>query len=324
MLSRIQNTTQQLYYPTRLKRFFQSHLNSQKYTKIIPNIKQATVGSLPTEIIKAFDGKKSTNSKIFLRALADITKFLRATYLNLNGSFEYNLNKLPKDIVQNFERKASNLFTNNIKHLFPSGTTAEIKFAGKGEFGSVYQISLFDKNKKKLMHDKALKVYHSIIDKEEGWHSAHGNYAEANFWTYIKYHAGHSLSKTQLTKHYLSDMKSGYALTEFIDEDITKTTSPLNIKGLFKIRNQDIFGNKPILGKLYDVGLFFKEKNFTGDKMVLRYLKKLYYRSEKDLKPFFEGLLDQSQNPKNEHRNKIKTAIEIFKERFPEREDWLK
>ena len=324
MIRRILPATFEKDSPKRMKKFFHSHLNAYCYTSVIPKVKQATVGSIPNEVVNLFGNNKAAKAKVFLKGLANITYYLRAAYYNLRGTHEYDLKKVRESTLQAFETKASHNFTEFTKRLFPQGTRAKIKFAGRGEFGSVYQLSLVDKNGKKLMHDKALKVYHQVIDKEEGWHAVHGNFAEANFWTYIKYNAGHALSKTQFTKHYISDMKSAYALTEFIDDDIPKTKKELDLFNLFKIRDLDRFGNKPINGKCYDAGLYFREFDFINDKMVLRYLKKLYYRSKKDLKQVYENLTAQANNPKNEHRTKIKQAIEAFNERFPDRLEWLK
>ena len=56
----------------------------------------------------------------------------------------------------------------------------------------------------------------------------------------------------------------------------------------------------------------------------MRYLKKLYYRSKKDLKPVYNNLTEQANNPKNEHRTKIKQAIDEFNNRFPDRLEWIK
>lgn len=324
MFNTIPKIQDQIYYPSRMKNFFRSHLNSKNYVAIIPNVKSARVGNVPSEIINLFGNNKVQKTKVFLDALSNITRYLRAAYYNVHNTHEYNLGKTKEKKVKDFENKSSYLLTKFTQRLFPQGTKAEVKFAGRGEFACVYQISFLNKSGEKLIHDKALKVYHSVVDKEIGWHSAHGNYAEANFWTYIKYHAGHNLSKTQLTRHYISDMKSAYALTEFIDKDITKTTSNLDLRNLFKVFNFDSYDNKPILGKFYDVGLHLKDRGFTGDKMVMRYLKKLYYRSKKDLKPVYNNLTEQANNPKNEHRTKIKQAIDEFNNRFPDRLEWIK
>lgn len=324
MIRQILHTHYPKDYPRRMKNFFYSHLNATSYAKVIPNVKQATVGSIPNEIINLFGNNIAIKSKTFMNALSNITYYLRAAHFNVRGTHEYDIKKLGKYVVAPFEKKASHIFTTNIKRLFAQGTNAKIQIAGRGDFATVYQLSLLDKNGKKLIHDKALKVYHSVLDTEEGWHSTNGNYAEANFWTFMKRNAGHSLSKTQFTQHYISDMKSAYALTEFIDEDIQKTQRPLDMLDLFKIRNLDSYENKPINGKLYDVGLYYREPNFIRDKMVIRYLKKLYYRTPKELKTVYNALTEQANNPKNEHRAKIKQAIETFNKRFPDRLEWLK
>ena len=163
------------------------------------------------------------------------------------------------------------------------------------------------------MHDKALKVYHNLnVPLRSNLSRMQNNYAEANFWTFLKFAAGHKLDKTQFTKHYISDMKSGYTLTEFIDNDIIKTTAPLDLN-ILQLKYNDP-GNTLINDKLYDGGGFVKCSDFIGDKMVLRYFKKLWFRnSEKELNKVIKDFKEKIANPKTPHRDKIQKALELFK-----------
>ena len=107
-------------------------------------------------------------------------------------------------------------------------------------------------------------------------------------------------------------MKSGYTLTEFIDNDIIKTTAPLDLN-ILQLKYNDP-GNTLINDKLYDGGGFVKCSDFIGDKMVLRYFKKLWFRnSEKELNKVIKDFKEKIANPKTPHRDKIQKALELFK-----------
>ena len=178
--------------------------------------------------------------------------------------------------------------------------------------------SMFIANNKKgekIMHDKALKVYHYLNTDVRGLSSIQNNYAEANFWTYLKFAAGHKLDKTQFTKHYISDMKSGYAMTEFIDDTIPKTKSPIDLNNVIRLLYMD-FSNEAVNGKLYDGGGFVKRFDFIRDKLVLRYFKKLWFRnSEKELNKVIKDFEQKFSNPKTPHRDKIQRSLELFKKK---------
>ena len=312
-------TPYKLHYPKRLKKFFQSGLNYETYDKFIPNMQRAVVGNIPPEIIKLFDNNKKNNILKFQDCLSDITRYLRATYhkIKCRPDFEYfDKNYRPSQSLKNLAADGQVVFNNILKRL-PIKLRSEIEFAGHGSYGNVFKISLFDKDNKKIMHDKALKVYHSIQEYVKTEKTMHNNYAEANFWTYLKFWAGHSLDKSQFTKHYISDLKSGYALTEFIDENIPATKSLIHFVKQLHLNSKDAISNLPIRGKIFDVGGFAKDNDFIDDKIVLRYFKKLANRNpEKDLIPYMEQLQTKINNPKTPHRNKIQKALELFKQEF--------
>ena len=171
---------------------------------------------------------------------------------------------------------------------------------------------MFDNSGNKIMSDKALKVYHKTFGGIPCLSHMHGSCAEANFWTFMKFFAGHDLDKTQFTKHYISDLKNGYALTEFIDSKSLKNIFPLDLSNLFRLKYSDIM-NTPMSGKFYDAGGFVKTFNFIPDKVTFKYFKKLMNRSPKELIPFMQRLQECVKNPKTPHRDKIQKAIELFK-----------
>ena len=289
MLGKINFVNYERCYPSRLKKLFQADINYRTYDEFIPKMKNAVVGNIPPEIINLFKVGKGEKIKSFQNALSSITKYLRGC-------------------------SAISEFANSqFKGILPKGIKAELTFVGKGAWGNVFKFSLKNNKDEKIMHDKALKVYHNLnVPLRSNLSRMQNNYAEANFWTFLKFAAGHKLDKTQFTKHYISDMKSGYTLTEFIDNDIIKTTAPLDLN-ILQLKYNDP-GNTLINDKLYDGGGFVKCSDFIGDKMVLRYFKKLWFRnSEKELNKVIKDFKEKIANPKTPHRDKIQKALELFK-----------
>lgn len=316
MLCRIPNVDYEKCYPTRLKKIFRADLNYRNYNSFIPNMENAIVGNIPKEIIDLFlASNKGTKIKAFQNALANITIHLRKTYKNAKEqNFILNDFKDLQEDLPDFEASISEFAAKLFKNILPDGYRPKLNYVARGAWGNVFQLSIRDANGKKIMHDKALKVYHNLSTPNM-WYLEHiqNNCAEANFWTYLKFAVGHKLDKTQFTKHYISDLKSGYALTEFIDKDITRTSSPIDLTNLFRIFYIDV-SNELINDKLYDVGGFVKQPDFIDDKVVLRYFKKLWFRnSEKELNKVIQNYETKIANPKTPHRVKIKKALELFK-----------
>lgn len=301
-------------YPSRLKRFFKADYNYRTYDEFVPNVKNQIIGNLPPEIINLFGGKnKAEKIKLFQKALANTALYLRQCYKTFkeNNIIQKNFHDLDIDDLKLFEKDASSVLNNHLKFIVPKGIKANIEYVGKGCWKNVFKLSFYDHGEK-IMHDKALQVFHSISCPIKSLKNSQGVYAESNFWTYLKNITGHKLDKTQFTRHFISDMKNGYSITEFADDNIQKTTSPLDIDNLFKIFYTDIT-NDPINGKLYDIGGCLKMPGFIKDKVVLKYFKKLMHRTPgKDLETFIKNLKQKVQNPKLPHRNKIQKALELF------------
>ncbi len=317
MLGKINLVQYEKCYPSRLKKIFRAGINYHGYNKFIPNMKNAKVGNIPPEVIKLFPSfSKANKIKGFQNALSNITKYLRTCYKVAKEKklIFYDFRDLQEDLP-NFEDIISMFASKMMKGILPKGYNLKLKYIARGVWGNVFKLSIMDKNGKKIMHDKALKVYHSVKCNINSLPNSQGVYAEANFWTYLKHAAGHKLDKTQFTKHYISDLKSGYALTEFIDDDIPKTSSSLDLGNVLRIFYEDFF-NEPINGKIYDVGGFVKRFNFIDDKVVLRYFKKLWFRnSEKELDKVIKDFEVKIANPKTPHRDKIQKALELFKQK---------
>lgn len=303
-------------YPSRMKKYFKRNINYSFYDKIIPHVKQQTVGNLPPEIINLFEKDKEIKIKAFLDILAQIANHIRATRKEMKAdrvtSFKdyYSPEK-----IKIYEQNISQLLNEKLAPILGENYRAELKFADNGGFAELFRLSVRNREGKKIMHDKAFKVFYNIMEPLEINKSVHNNFAEANFWTYIKYNAGHKLDKTQFTKHYISDMKSGYYMIEFIDDDIHPTTSKLHLKRL-GIKFIDWNHNKPIGSKdFYDGGGFIKRPNFIDDKVVLRYFKKIINRNtENERLEVLANLEKIAENPKTPHRGKIQKAIKLYRQ----------
>lgn len=313
MLNGVKFVNYEKCYPSRLKRFFQSDLNYRTYDDFIPNMKRAVVGNLPPELIKILPKENRKYCiKEFQKALSDVARFERAKTHSVILS---DLRSVSSEELETLENEMSNLFNKRIERISQNGKlVGAFEFAGHGAFGNVFRFSLFDEMGCSLMHDKALKLYHNPHKTHGGLENVHNNYAEANFWTYLKHAAGHNLDSTQFTRHYISDLHSGYTMTEFIDYGIHNTSTMLDMQNVFRFKSLDIVNNIPLLGKVFDVGGYRKLENFIDDKVVLRYFKKLYYRSNKELLNYIANLEKLINNPKTPHREKIQRALELFKE----------
>ena len=314
MLNKVPNVNYEKCYPSRLKRIFRRDINYLTYKKFVPYSKNQTVGNIPIEIIRLFKDDKCNKIKRFQQGMANIANYLRGCYLGAKKEniISYGFSDLDDKDLKIFERQITLFANKQFKNVLPKDISVNLKYKGKGAWGNVFKFSMFDNSGNKIMSDKALKVYHKTFGGIPCLSHMHGSCAEANFWTFMKFFAGHDLDKTQFTKHYISDLKNGYALTEFIDSKSVKNIFPLDLSNLLRLKYSDIM-NTPMSGKFYDAGGFVKTFNFIPDKVTFKYFKKLMNRSPKELIPFMQRLQECVKNPKTPHRDKIQKAIELFK-----------
>ena len=300
---------------SRLKKFFQKDINYKYSDEFIKNSKRLILGNIPPEIIRMFNQDKANKIKIFQDALAQTAFIIRGTHKKLKhyNIINNSIEELEPAELNTIETNISNFFNIRIKDIMPKGYIANFEFSGKGAFANVFKFSLKNECDEKIMHDKALKVFHNIDCPLDSLKDTQNLFAEANFWEYIKKAAGHNLSKTQLTKHYMSDLKSGFIMTEFCDSTICQTKFPLNLVKIFKVVSSDLQQNALISDKIYDVGGFRKLPDFINDKVTLRYYKKLKnQKSVVDLEILIARIKLLINNPKTPHREKIRKALELF------------
>ena len=317
MLTKVPSVNFEKCYPSRLKGFFKKDFNYRTYNDFVPNSKGQFVGNLPHEIIDLFKGKdKVKKIKCFQSALANASKYIRECYKQCKkgGLINTSLEDLAPENLKIINQELSSYLNGMLNGVVPKGVKAKLAYTGRGYWGNVFKFSMSDKNGK-IMHDKAIKVFHNIQCADKSLSANQGVYAEANFWTFLKNIIGHKMDKTQFTRHYISDLKSAYSMTEFADKNVAKTTTPIDFEKLFKIFYTD-YSNEKINEKIYDIGGCIKFPGFINDKVILKFFKKLMHRnSEKDLQPLLNDLQAKAQNPKTPHRNKIQKALELFEKR---------
>ena len=313
MLNKVPNINYEKCYPSRLKRIFRNDINCLTYKKFVPYTKNQIVGNIPIEVINLFTENKASCIKIFQKKLSNIANYLRGYYVysKKQNIIVNKFSDLSPEDLENFEKQITSFANRQLGNLLPKNIFVDLKYSGKGAWGNVFKFSMLDNSGNKIMSDKALKVYHKTFGGIPCLSHIHGSCAEANFWTFMKFFAGHNLDKTQFTKHYISDLKNGYALTEFIDSKNVKKIFPLDLNNIFRLKYSDIM-NTPMSGKFYDAGGFVKAFNFIPDKVTFKYFKKLMYRSDKELIPFLKNLQELVKNPKTPHREKIQKTIELF------------
>ena len=292
MLQKINIENYRQCYPKRLKKFFQKNINYRTYNQFVPYAECSTVGSIPTEIVRLFEGNQKTQKiKVFLSVLGKTSDKIRK-----------NINQIQyKDTLQE-----------ELKEIMPANTTINMEYVARGAFKRVYRLSLTDNSGNKLMHDKALLIYDMDSNIHKG--KNHGAYAEPNSWIYLQRNMGHKTDNTQFIKHYISDLKNGYSLTEFIDEDITKTSKQFDYKKILGLILTDGRNNPQINKKIYDIGGLQRCDDFLTDNISLKYFKKIANRnSEKEREKVVEQLSRKIETQKTPLRDKIEMAIKFYK-----------
>ncbi len=292
MLGKISATNYERCYPTRLKKYFQSNLNYKTYQDFVPYTKRAVIGNIPSEIINLFpQSEKGDKIKAFQSVLAQTTLVSR-------------LGKKEEEVRQ--------ILAEGLKEIMPKGTQTELEYIGYGGFKDVYRFGLKDENGKKIMHDKALLVYkinYSVLPRK-----SHGIYAEPNSWYYLQKNMKRKMDKTQFTKHYISDMKNGYSLTEFIDDDITKTTKEFDQNRILGLILSDTQHNPRHNKKIYDIGGLIRIQGALDDKIAIKYFKKIANKNtQKEREQIAEQLTKKTENIKTPHRDKILMALDYYK-----------
>lgn len=296
MLGKINLQNYEKCYPKRLKRYFQSDLNYKTYNSFVPYTERPVVGNIPVEIIKLFKpNERGEKIKRFQEVLSEVSQVAKKGY---------DLDKM------------NNTLQSGLKNILEEGIKPELEYVDYGGYKKVYRLGLKNKDGKKIMHDKAFHLYNMSNDVYKG--KNHGVYAEPNAWFYLQKNMGHPADKTQFTKHYISDLKNGYSLTEFVDEDIPKTTNEFNSKKILGLILTDRNTNPKLRKKVYDIGGLIKSSDAINDRTTLKYFKKIANRNTpEEREKVVNQLTEKVKNPRTPLRDKILTALKYYKELPP-------
>lgn len=299
---------------SRLKRVFQSDINYQTYDEFVPPVKNQIIGNLPSEmidyIVKNFPEQKGELIKKFQKGLALTAMFTRANWRKMQreGKIIQGLDRLAENEKHTLLTQMRNVLFSNIHEILPKNSAVQFELLGNGAMGHAFKLSIKDASGKRLMPDAAMKIYHDVQNDIAA--EMHGNYAEANISTFLKRALGHKMEKSQFAAHYMSDLKSGYTLSEFIHHDGEYTYDFVDYSKKFGVNSLDAVKNF-ISGKIFDMGGFKKQWNFCSDKVTMRYYKKLVNNPQitDKLLERYQALAD---NPKTPHQTKIQDAIDLF------------
>lgn len=315
MLEKVSTINYERCYPKRLKKFFQSNLNYKTYQDFVPYTQRAVLGNIPSEIINLFKtGERENKIKAFQELLAKTAETSRVSQESLKSKIYQTQEEKIEELVKRktIVSKMHEVLTEGFKDLMPEGTQAEVEYIGYGGYKDVYRLGLKDKNGKKIMHDKALLVYkisNAILPRK-----SHGLYAEPNSWYYLQRNIGHSMDDTQFTKHYISDLKNGYSITEFIDDDIVKTTNEFDHNRTLGIILADTQNNPRKKKKVYDIGGLIRCQGVLKDRTSIKYFKKIANRhTKKEREEVANRLTEQAKNPKTPLRKNILEALDYYK-----------
>lgn len=289
MLEKVSAINYERCYPSRLKGFFQSSLNYKTYQDFVPYAKSSIVGNLPHEIVELFSpAERKVKLKEFQQVLAETAQACRD------------------------ERYADvhEIFQKGIESLIPN-SKAYIDFTGDGGYKDVWRITITDAQYKKIMHDKALLVYRKGNDVYSN--VTHGLYAEPNSWIFLQSNMGCAVDNTQFTKHYISDLKNGYSLTEFIDKDIPVTKHNFEHNRLLGLYLSDCRMNHRKNNKVYDIGGLLRDKTFIKDRTTLKFFRKIANRNtEKERQEVASQLSKRAENPRTPLRRNIVEALDFY------------
>lgn len=275
---------------------------------------------------------KCLKNKIYLDGQKDITNLLKKhpnSYQAVGQLPNYIFKKLPKDNLRNSIREILNAFDEvamSIRDYEPSETAyffdeskrhrpekanqiltdvfrkynilsrwdddINLKYIGQGGKGKVFKLDgLRDPDTE---DEYVIKVFHLITAPD--WHpyKSHGCYAEINNGIYWKNHEG---MDTQRGKFFLGNLKSGFILSKYLDEDVTlpKRKVPEYKYGI-KCTDEDskstknLVGYNCIKGYFYDYGgMRVVNRIKNSDKIARQYLEKIKEQKPENRCAFWES-----------------------------------
>lgn len=144
----------------------------------------------------------------------------------------------------------------------------------------------------------------------------HGVCAEANSFIRLKNILGHDLSKTDVIKADMFDLKRGYSISQFSDSDLPQIKSNIDFKKLGLIA-KDLKAANIVRGRLVDYGAITLVHEVFSDKNILKLYKQIINRANPEERAeIIMRFKKLAQNPKTPFRSKYQTAIDLYEKVF--------
>jgi hypothetical protein len=174
--------------------------------------KNRIVGQLPKFIIEKIPKENRKEAIIdFYKTFSEITEELR----NFDETKVYTLDEITKRRNKSTVEKYSKLLEKY--GLVKAWDDVDLEYLGKGGKGAAYKlVGLRDFNNGNE-DEFVIKVFHIVEGKDWQQYKSHGCYAEINSAQYWMNNVG---SNTNRGKFFWGDMKCGYMINKFIDEDV--------------------------------------------------------------------------------------------------------
>jgi len=174
--------------------------------------KSLIVGKLPPFMFNKLpkENRKEAIMDIY-NTFGEITEELR----DFDETKVYTLDEITKRRNKSTAEKFENLMR---KYNFVEPwDDVDLEYLGKGGKGAAYKLAglrdFSDKNEDEFV----IKVFHVIEGKDWQYSKSHGCYAEINSAQYWINNVG---SDTNRGKFFWGDMRSGYMINKFVDEDV--------------------------------------------------------------------------------------------------------
>ncbi len=169
------------------------------------------LGQIPEFIQVKFPKEKRAECiKEFYETFAQITDELR--------SFDETKVFTIDEITKRRNKSTKELYVNLLQkyNLVSPWDDADIEYLDKGGKGSGYKLTGL-RNPNFDEDEYVLKVYHVVEGRNWQPYKSHGNYAENNSAAYWMKNVGYD---TQRGKFLFGDLKSGYMVIKYVDDDV--------------------------------------------------------------------------------------------------------
>jgi hypothetical protein len=174
--------------------------------------KNLIVGQLPKFILEKLPKENRKEAIMeFYKTFSEITEELR----DFDETKVFTVDEITKRRNKSTVEKYSNLLSKY--GIIKPWDDVDLEYLGKGGKGAAYKLvglrDFSDKNEDEFV----IKVFHIVEGQDWQQYKSHGCYAEINSAQYWMNNVG---SDTNRGKFFWADMRSGYMINKFVDEDV--------------------------------------------------------------------------------------------------------